>query len=63
MTINDTFLQFVDPADSKNVYVSLSDILSVGNPLNEDGEELDLVSSDLFQWKDVGRGWQYVSIN
>jgi hypothetical protein len=63
MSINDTFLQFVDPATSSNAYVSMSDILAVGHPLNENGEQLDLISSDLFQWKDVGRGWQYVSIN
>ncbi len=63
MDIYNTFIMFKDHVNDKDVYVSMGDILVVGVPINDFGDDLEVVSNELYQWKDIGRGFQYVAIN
>jgi hypothetical protein len=60
MTINDTFLKFRDHDNDKDVWIPVKDVIHSPFPITE---ELEPLSDDFYQWKDIGRGFEYVVIN
>lgn len=58
--IVNTYIKFKDKDGFK--FFSLDYVIHNGKPIDEDGKELVLFNDNLYQWKDAGRGFQYIKM-
>jgi hypothetical protein len=62
MNTENTFLKF-ENSKGQNHYVSINEIIVNGIPWDTTNDnEMNQVDTDLYQWKDTDRGWQFVPI-
>lgn len=62
MNATTVYLKFYDFFDESYKWVPIEDILNVGNPIDEEGTDMELKDNTLYVWRDGERGHDYYSI-
>jgi hypothetical protein len=62
MKAHDVYLKFRNE-DDVVVWVSVSDIIQVGNPIDENGIDMEQDDDLVYHWINGSRGWAYYPIN